>query len=306
MGVVSGTVYGGGGTPAEGRTVRLYRRDTGALLGSATTGDGVTLQGGDPNYSNVSLLLHGNGANNSTTFTDSGPDARTVTRNGTGVVISTAQSKHSGSSIYFPGGSGDYLTVASNADFDFGTGAFTIEFWAYATKSQPLDFLNFMSSGATRILIYYNSSELRFWDTAVDNFGTSYAWPSGGASWVHFAFCRSGTTLRCFANGVQVWSVTYGSSTPSGCDVHIGRSWTGGSGREFGGYLQDLRITKGVARYTAAFTPPAAKLPGAGEILPSGEYLIDCGSYSGEVQRIVLDDDAGTLYNDLIDRVYPG
>lgn len=305
MGVVSGVVYDSSGSPVAGRTVRAYRRDTGALLAGTTTSDGETLQNGDPSYSSVGVLLHGNGENNSTTFTDSGPDARTVTRNGTNVVVSTAQSKYGGASIYLPGGSGDYLTIASNADFDFGTGDFTVEFWAYATKSQPLDLLNFMSSGATRILIYYNSSELRFWDTAVDNFGTSYTWPSGGASWVHFAFCRSGTTLRGFANGAQVWSATYGSSTPSGCDVHIGRSWTGGSGREFGGYIDDFRITKGVARYTSAFTPPDAQLLGAGEIVPLGEYVIDCGSFTDEVQVVCLDDDSGTLENDLIHRAYP-
>lgn len=305
MTAVSGTVYDSGGAPAVGRSVRAYRRDTGVLLGVATTSDGVTLQGGDPSYSSVGVLLHGNGENNSTTFTDSGPDARTVTRNGTNVVVSTAQSKYGGASIYLPGGSGDYLTVAADADFNFGTGDFTIEFWAYATKSQPLDLLNFMSSGATRILIYYNSNELRFWDTAVDNFGAGYTWPSSGAAWVHFAFCRSGTTLRCFANGVQIWSTTYSSSTPSGCDVHIGRSWTGGSGREFGGYIDDFRITKGVARYTSAFTPPDAQLLGAGEILPLGEYVIDCGSFTDEVQVVCLDADGGTLENDLILRTTP-
>ncbi|WP_382199044.1 LamG-like jellyroll fold domain-containing protein [Hydrogenophaga defluvii] len=244
----------------------------------------MTVQGGDPNYSNVSLLLHGNGANNSTTFTDSGPDARTVTRNGTNVVISTTQSKFGGASIYLPGGSGDYLTAASNADFDFGTGDFTIEFWAYATKSQPLDFLNFISSGTTRLLIYLNGGELSFWDTTAGvNIQVAYSWPSGGASWVHFAWCRSGTTMRVFANGVLLTTQTYSASSPSGCDVHIARSWTGGGGREFGGYIDDLRIKKGEALYTAAFTPPAAELPGAGTLLPAGEYSIDCGAYTDDV-----------------------
>ena len=51
---------------------------------------------------------------------------------------------------------------------------------------------------------------------------------------------------------------------------------------------------------------PDAPFELGGDSLPEGEYLIDCGGYTGEVQRIVLDDAAGTLYNDIIDRVFPG
>lgn len=306
MTTISGSVLDVAGNPAAGRTVRAHRRDTGVVIGSATTHDGVNPQNADPSYSSVGLLLHGNGANNSTTFTDSGPDARTVTRNGANVVISTTQSKYGGASIRLPGGSGDYLTAASNADFDFGAGDFTIEFWAYATKSQPLDFLNFISGGTTRLLVYINGNELSFWDTSAGvNTQVAYSWPSSGASWVHFAFCRSGTSLRMFANGVLLTTGTYSASTPSGCDVHIGRTWTGGAGREFGGYIDDLRITKGVARYTAAFTPPATQLPAAGTLLSAGDYSIDCGSYTDEVQVVCLDDSGGTLENDLIHRAIP-
>ena len=92
-----------------------------------------TVTGGDPYYSAVSLLLPMDGTNGSTTFTDSGPNALTVTP--TSATISTTQSKY-GASGYFNGTSA-YLTAASSA-ITLGTSDFTIEFWVY-----PLDVRTF-------------------------------------------------------------------------------------------------------------------------------------------------------------------
>ena len=78
----------------------------------------------DPHYANVSLLLHGDGADNGTVFTDNSHSPKTVTAYGN-AKTSTAQSKFGGSSIFFDG-NGDYLVSPSNSAFQFGTGDFTI------------------------------------------------------------------------------------------------------------------------------------------------------------------------------------
>jgi len=83
--------------------------------------------GQDPYVNNVSLMLSMDGANNSTTFIDSSQNALAVTAVAD-AKISTAQSKFGGSAAYFDG-TGDYLTVASNAAIAFGLGDFTIECW---------------------------------------------------------------------------------------------------------------------------------------------------------------------------------
>jgi hypothetical protein len=103
---------------------------------------------GDPYFSSVSLLLHMDGANGSTTFTDSGPNALAVTAVGN-AQISTAQSKFGGASGIFDG-TGDYLTVASHASVAFGLGDFSIECWvnfsALPTTNTIMGIANTMTS----------------------------------------------------------------------------------------------------------------------------------------------------------------
>jgi hypothetical protein len=88
----------------------------------------------DPFSANVSLMLHFDGANGSTTFVDSSPNNFTVTRAGD-AVISTAQSRFGGSSVVFDGDS-DYLSAGFNDAFAFGTSDFTIEVWYRSVEEQ--------------------------------------------------------------------------------------------------------------------------------------------------------------------------
>jgi hypothetical protein len=213
----------------------------------------------DSSYSSVSLLLHMDGSNASTTFTDNGPSVFTVTANGNSQ-ISTAQSKFGGASGLFDG-TGDYLSIPHNTAFSIHNSDFTLEAWVYRSASGVQhNILNkrddFPSSGwGWRI----NSDDtLRFFYTGgstVDSFATV----SSGA-WVHVAVTRSGTTVRQFIDGTEdgnVASVANGTSNSVALWIGVDRSVTNG----FNGYIDDLRITKGVARYTASFTPPAAAFP---------------------------------------------
>jgi hypothetical protein len=219
---------------------------------------------GDSSYANVSLLLNFNGTNGSTTFTDSSASPKTVSRFGD-TVISTAQSKYGGASAYFDG-AGDYLQVANNSAFDFGSGDFTIEAWVYPTTTTGIGSILGYANGSAQNTNYAyqllrNGAQ---WQFNIFNGSTSYGTAAGTVTanvWTHVALVRSGANLTAYINGQQITQAnvsTLAANSPSGAVLQIGQiqgfyPWTG--------YIDDVRITKGVARYTDNFTPPDTQMP---------------------------------------------
>lgn len=274
--------------------VRAYRRDTGVLLVAGVSGDDSPEETGDADFASVVLLLHCDGADGSTTFTDSSGTPKIVTANGD-AHIETDQSQFGGASGQFDG-TGDSLSIASHADFGFGTGDFTIEFWVRPGN---------VGVGAKRI-IYFNDDTLNcdinngtiyVYNGSVRNFGSVAV-----NTWYHVAYTRSSGTLRCFLDGVSGYSGSDTTNTAART-LTIGAKNT--AVELLTGYIDELRITKGVARYTANFTPPAAAFLGATiPAKPLGEYTLTT-SYTGEVQVIALDPAGGTTFNDLILRTTP-
>jgi len=211
----------------------------------------------DSYYGNVSLLLHGDGTNGSTTIVDNSPSPKTVTANGN-AQISTAQSKFGGASIAFDG-NGDYLEcstrilIAQSDDF-------TIETWSYQLNLSA-DYV-LVSDSATNVQIF----RLNFGTPGrveCGIYGSGYpgilffAIALSPSTWHHLAFSRSGGTIRLFVDGQEV-----GTSTAVLPDFYIDTVGSfSGSSLFTNGYIDDLRITKGVARYTANFTPPTAPFP---------------------------------------------
>jgi hypothetical protein len=219
----------------------------------------------DPHWANVSLLLRMNGANASTTFTDSSSNALTVTRSGS-AQISTAQSRFGGASAAFPGGISSWLTAPNVTALTLGAADFTIEMWCYPnTVSGEFLFWNgnidayagarLIQVGSTSlVLLCSTNGTAHTTNIQVDNVLSVSAWQ-------HVAISKSGSTLRVFVNGLTVITTTIAASLYNGGINNIGgRSAFPAS---FDGYIDDLRITKGVARYTANFTPPTQTFPGA-------------------------------------------
>jgi hypothetical protein len=215
----------------------------------------------DPYFANVSLLLHGNGADGSTAITDSSPSPKTVTTVG-GAQISTAQSKFGGSSIAFDG-SGDYLTLDGSNSFAFGAGDFSVEFWIYPLSLTGIKVifdsraLNFASI-QNRLIVYTSNASLAI----VANDNTYINGTLSLNAWNFIAVCRSGGSLRGFLNGTQVGGTITDSSNYS---VGASRPILGADGNSpsqlnYNGYIDELRITK-AARYTADFTVPTAPFP---------------------------------------------
>jgi hypothetical protein len=213
----------------------------------------------DTNIREVSLLLHGNGTNGSTTITDSSLTPKTVTAFGN-AQISTAQSKFGGSSIAFDG-TGDYLDTGSNSAFGYGLNDFTIEFWIYRNASAALQvFLDHRTGVAVRVAptIYISSNSI-FYYTDGNNRITGGAVAS--TQWVHVALSKTGSSTRLFLDGVQTGSTYTDTNNYIDSPVRVGGANDGGAVLSLNGYIDDLRVTKGVARYTANFTPPTAPFP---------------------------------------------
>ncbi len=232
-----------------------------------------SIGGGDSDFASVVLLVHADGANGTYKFTDKSSLANVLVQ--PPAYLDTSQSKF-GSASMLALSSGQFTSVykATSSAFDFGTGDFTIEFWfrhtntpnasarlfctrdgdtfqgiamTIATSGQPSTMLGLsISSNGTSFDIRSN--------TTVANVTTN--------TWNHIALCRSGTTFRMFLDGTQVDSFTSSSGIyyNSGDRIVIGGNSVSPD-RSCNGFIDDLRVVKGFACYTANFTPPTAAHP---------------------------------------------
>lgn len=262
----------------------------------------------DPYWNQVVLALHMDGTNGSTTFTDSSPSSKTVTANGN-AQISTTQSKFGGASGYFDG-SGGYASVASSTDFQFGTGDLTIEFWINQT-ARPQAYPRAVQGSYT-----WNTSSSWAIIPGHGDFGTNkfvfHAYAHNGnlsplltgttaiafGQWHHVAVTRSGSTWRLFVDGVVEATASWTGSLDAGANsLNIGavQNPTYIASSYFNGYIDDLRITKGVARYTANFTPPAAPFPNQLPVI-SGVVKDSSGNFAQRLVR-AFDRKTGALLN---------
>ena len=238
---------------------------TNALGTSASSGtsNSVTPVLTDPYWANVVLLVTGDGTSGSTTFTDLSNANNAITNiNSTSVNTSI---KYFGTGSISVNGTQELAIGATNS-FNFNTGNFTIECWVNQTSklhSYPcvINFNGPWGLGVFELQVNTNDvgNKICF---SVNNGGanilTSTTTPTFG-TWYYVAVVKDGATLRLFVNGIQEASAQYQSdiSLNTNTTANIG----GLSNKYFNGYIDDLRITKGIARYTSNFTPPTAPLP---------------------------------------------
>jgi len=203
-------------------------------------------------------------------FSDSSPSKHTITANGN-VTHSDAQSKFSGGSIYFDG-TGDYLTVPASSDFDMGAGDFTVDFWfrtAVATRqwffAASSDYhysLDFSALSSSKKIGMWASSNGTSWNL-IDSDGGGNGIGTKVLSldtWYHIAMVRNGNNWRTYINGVVDVDVTVAGTITdtSGEDIRIGRHGSA-TNLDLDGYLDEVRVTKGTALWTSAFTPPTRR-----------------------------------------------
>jgi 3-carboxymuconate cyclase len=221
---------------------------------------------GDPYWDKVELLLHFDGENNGTIFPDSSRRGRTVLRTPS-IVTSTAQFKYGTASGAFLSGSNQnrHLLVEWDSNLDIGAKDFTIEFWMRPTGydgrmvhiGQIISTLNATSCGisllANGLLNFFASIS----GSTVVDIASSTTVPTG--AWTHVAVSRSNGVIRLFKDGVLEDEDEYaGSLTPAVSSFYIGELNRGSitPTYPYQGYLDELRVTVGVGRYTESFTPP--------------------------------------------------
>ena len=203
------------------------------------------------NDANTLLLLHMDGTDASTTFTDDNISYRT--KKGVTAIadaqIDTAQSKFGGASAVFDG-SGDELIVGSSSDFAMGTGDWTIEFWVRTNITGNQDYFDYRPTTATQQIIYASGANLIYYQNGAGRITGTSALSSN--TWHHIALARSGTSTKMFVDGTQVGSTWTDTVNYSGVGIlEISNTALGA----INGHMDELRWSKGIARYTANFTP---------------------------------------------------
>ena len=173
--------------------------------------------------------------------------------------LSTTMVKFSGSTSMYFDGTGDYLYSPANPNFVFGSGNFTVESWFYlasSTSNQCL--IDFRSSSTSTVGFFFGivtNGYIQVWNNA--NIIYYNAGITTG-TWYHIALVRNSTTMAVYLNGTSVATATNSTNfTDNIC--RIGSSIS--AVENLNGYLSDLRITKGVARYTSNFTPSTVPFP---------------------------------------------
>jgi hypothetical protein len=179
--------------------------------------------------------------------------------------LSTAISKFGGSSMFFDG-TGDYLLIPSAQfqNYNFGTGDFTIECWLYQTTfsgdtvwmasyftwASSVNFYCATRAGTPNVLLFRAGDSVPI--TLVGNTGIT------ANTWTHVAITRASGVTRMFVGGVLQTNTHTGSVNISATVTSMGIGAANNGTEPLNGYIDDLRVTKGYARYTSNFTPPTS------------------------------------------------
>lgn len=218
----------------------------------------------DPYFADVVSLLHCDGSDHSTAFSD--VTGKIWTRNGTVTEISTTRSLYGGSSLFIgaTGGAGtnNGITTPHSSEFDFGSADWTIE-WAH-NNTHDANFLNIFSYGGTGSGAILMETDGLGNNIIVYIAGSSIFTESGSPAvntWHQYALVKDSSVIRLYRDGVQVGSASNSTS--------IGGSYTPTWGAyangtfAFSGYQDEMRITKNVCRYPGGitYTPATGQFP---------------------------------------------
>jgi len=203
-------------------------------------------------------------------------------------VLSTAPLSSSTGSLYFDG-NGDYLTIPNNPNLALGSGDFTIEGWVNRVgdniNQSILDY-RIDSNAQLRPHVYINTSNQLVYDVSNTSKLSSSITQN---AWTHVAFVKNSGSTRMFVNGISasIIYITNDTYLEPTSGLKIGTSVSLNSA--FNGYLDDIRITKGVARYTSNFTPQTYENPTSNLLTyPTDPYK----------NYVVLDINADTVNNE--------
>lgn len=240
--------------------------------------------------SSTVLMLHCDGSNSGTTFTDASTSAHTMTAHG-GAITSTDTAQFGATSAKIVASSTSYVDTPHSTDFEFGTGDFTIDCWINPNSVGSTVGLVTYGSGAGNdwLFLIAPTGEIRFYAETLSILCdiTSVGANIQTGVWTHVTAVRHGTVILLFVNGIlqtttgtQIGSASLITST---LNLSIGIRGTNND-LKFDGYIDEIRISKGIARWTANFIP-AVTAYGAGDYLSmanstdfdfgAGDFTID-------------------------------
>lgn len=245
-------------------------------------GPGITISSPtvDPYFANVSLLLTGQGTVSSSAIVDSSPNAWTVTNNSNLVTYSATSPQVGDTSMRFTG-TGNYLRIPQTGVANVGSGNFTIEAWVKfdsPSTYQTLFWFNGAPGGnayaGIRVDMSGSGGTANVFRHLISYTGTSWATTSfysttvlSSGTWYYYTLVRNGATMTVYVNGTAEGTFNIAAnSIYSAAENWIGAKNTGSAGtptvaQPVTGYVEQLRFTTGVARYTGNFTPPVDLMP---------------------------------------------
>jgi hypothetical protein len=208
----------------------------------------------DDNY--TKSLLHFEGANASTIFTD---ESGKVWTPSSGTIISTAKYKFGSASGLFS--SGKYISTPAVDDLTVGSGDWTVDVWVHTTSTaagQGVAVYSGSTGSITWCLLLRNGSSCRFYSSSNGSTWNAVNVIVGTLvinQWHHVAISRSSNYIYTFFDGVKTntTDVTGLTLTVPGL-LHVG-GVTGDAGSSWIGYIDEFRLSKGIARWTSNFTP---------------------------------------------------
>ena len=218
---------------------------------------------GDVYFPQTELLLPLEGTNGATTTSDSSNRNRSIVFAGTGGSISSAASKFGNTSVLFNSAGHSRLQVSVDSTLN-ATGDFTLEAWIYDTSTDGYPTFCW-NSASTGVYLYLGNNAtsgsnkvVRMWS---NNSVTVFSTELPQSQWYHFALVRSGTSVKVYINGTADATVRTDSGTFLFGDTSTLEIGSHSTQYPFNGYMDDIRMTKGVARYTSNFTPPTSAHP---------------------------------------------
>ena len=244
--------------------MNLQKLRLGQLKPAATT------EAGDTHFSKVTAMFNFDGIDGDTTTSGLDASNKNLTLSySSGDQLSNTQKKFGATSLYVA----DNVTISTSDGFDMGTGDFTTEAWYYFTSFSSSfgiwDQWTGSSSGNSQVWMSSGSAGTMKWYYNGSSILSSSTTLSTG-QWYHIVLTRHGGTLKFYINGTvdsstQSFTGDYGKSGT----VYLGDQHAGGGGAPQY-YIDDLRVTKGLARYTSNFTAPTSAHPtAAGDSLKS-------------------------------------
>ena len=213
----------------------------------------------DPDFSSVVLLLDFAGADEATDIIDLSASAHVDTFNGNAQVDTAIQAL--GENTLLLDGTGDFIHFPDSADWDFGTGDFTVEchFQSSIDARTGVLFSNRFDTSTGWSIQHISGTALRLLNG--DSSLKAETWNPTEDQMFHVAISREGTNLRMFIDGVELGTATTDSTDFSGSTSTLAVGALPIPAQNVAGSIGAVRITKGVARYTANFTPPTVFYP---------------------------------------------